>query len=96
MTRELYHNRRTLTVLFLLCVVVFAQSAALLSAIEPHHATGHCCILCHIGSLPFVESASPASVAPNVIVERLIPNPDTKSWHDVLLNSNSSRAPPAA
>jgi hypothetical protein len=96
MTREIYHNRRTLAVLFLLCVVVLAQSAALLSAIEPHHATGHCCVLCHVGSLPFLESSAPASLAPNVIVERLIPIPDFEAWHDVLIKSNSSRAPPVA
>jgi hypothetical protein len=93
--REVSHNRRSLVVVFLLCFMVFAQSAALLSAIEPHHATGHCCLLCHVGSLHFLETAAPASIAPILVVERLLHDPDLQTSHDVLLNSNSSRAPPA-
>ena len=95
MDRKMYYNSRTLVVLFLLCLTFYVQTATLLSAVEPHHATGHCCVLCHVGSLPFLESTSPSSVAPIVVVERLIPNPDIESSHDVLLSSNSSRAPPA-
>jgi hypothetical protein len=93
MMREVFHNRRTLVVLFLLCLMVYAQSAALLSALEPHHA-GHCCLLCHVGSLPFLETAAPATVAPVVVVERLLPNPHFEASPDILLNANSSRAPP--
>ena len=81
--------------LFLLCLMVFAQSAAVLSAIEPHHDTGHCCLLCHVGALPFLEITSPTPVAPIVVVERLIADPDFEASRDVLLNANSSRAPPA-
>lgn len=95
MARELCRNRRTLLVFLLLCVTVYAQSAALLAAIEPHHATGHCCVLCHVGSLPFLEIASIGSVAPIVILEGFVANSDFASSHDVLLGTNSSRAPPA-
>jgi hypothetical protein len=95
MMPDVCHNRRALVVLILLCVMVFAQSAALFSAIEPHHATGHCCILCHVGSLPFLGTGGVVAVAPTLRVERLSPNSDHQSTHDVLLNANSSRAPPA-
>jgi hypothetical protein len=95
MTREVHHNRRTLVVLFLLCLMVVAQSAALFSEVEPHHAAGHCCVLCHVGSLHFVDIVASVPVAPIVVVERLIPNPDSEASHDVLLSANSSRAPPA-
>jgi len=95
MMREVYHNRRTLAVLFLLCLMVCAQTAAVFASVEPHHATGHCCVLCHIGSIPFLETAARAFFAPIVVVERLIHNPDFEASHDVLLTANSSRAPPA-
>ena len=94
MAREVNYKRRTLVVLFLLCLMFCAQTAALLASLEPHHATGHCCFLCHAGSLPALEIKTQASVAPIVFVERLLPNPDFEASHDVLLSTNSSRAPP--
>jgi hypothetical protein len=94
MTREVYHNRRALLVLFLLCLTFYAQSASLLDPIQPHHA-GHCCLLCHVGSLPFLEVATSSSAAPIGLMERLVPNSELQSTHDVQLNANSSRAPPA-
>src|SRR5579872_2855166 len=95
MARGFCHNRRALAIVFLLCLMSFAQSAAL-SAPESHHSSGgHCCPLCHLGSLPFLEITTASSIAPVVLVERLIPNPDFEASHDVLLNANSSRAPPA-
>ena len=84
-----------MAVLFLLCLMVVAQSAALFGATETHHSAGHCCPLCHLGSMPFVHITTAASIAPVAVVERLIPNPDVEASRDVLLNANSSRAPPA-
>jgi hypothetical protein len=82
-------------VLFILCLAFYAQSAALFSTLEPHHVTGHCCVLCHIGSLPFLEIAALGHFSPIIAVERLIAHPDFHASHDVLLTANSSRAPPA-
>jgi hypothetical protein len=93
MTREFDYRRRRTAVFILLCVVVLAQSAALWSAIEPHHA-GHCCLLCHVGSLPFLQLSDTVSVTPVMVMERLLPHPDVEASHDVLLTANSSRAPP--
>jgi hypothetical protein len=93
MARGLCHNRRALVVVFLLCLMSYAQSIAL-SAPESHHSSGHCCPLCHLGSLPYLHVTTAASVEPVVFVERLIPNPDFEASRDVLLSANSSRAPP--
>ena len=81
--------------MFLLCLMVYAQSVALFAPPETHHTSGHCCLLCHLGTLPFLQVTTGASVAPIVLVERLIPNSDFEASHDVLLTANSSRAPPA-
>ena len=88
-------NRRAVFVLLLLCLMVCAQSAALFAASETHHAAGHCCPLCHLGSLPFLHITTARSMAPIGVIARLIPIPDAKTSRDVLLTSNSSRAPPA-
>lgn len=87
-------DRRTLVVLFL-CLIVYAQSVPLFAPPEPHHATDHCCLLCHVGSLPFLQVTTSAAVSPVVLVERLIPSPDSEASHDALLSANTSRAPPA-
>ena len=68
MARNVYNNRRILLVLSLLCLIAYTQSAAILSAGEPHHDTGHCCLLCHIGSLPFLEMATSPPVATIIVV----------------------------
>jgi hypothetical protein len=95
MVHEGNRKRTILCVLFLLSLMVYAQSAASFSAPEPHDATGHCCLLCHVGTLPFLQITTVLAMAPVLQVERLIPNPDFEASHDVLLNANSSRAPPA-
>jgi hypothetical protein len=82
--------------LMFLGLLFLAQSAALLQAIEPHHSTEHCCLLCHVGSLPFVETEIAMPAAPIVVVDRLVMPPDFQASHDVLLNANSSRAPPTS
>lgn len=94
MACEVSDKRRGLLVFLLLCLMFYGQSAALVSAIEPHHATGHCCLLCHVGSLPCLEIATPVTVAPIVVVARVIANPDIQASHEVLVNTNASRAPP--
>ena len=88
-------NRRAVCVLFLLCLMVFAQSAAVSADSLTHHSAGHCCPLCHLGSLPFLHVTTAASIAPVELIERLIPIPDSEASRDVLLTANSSRAPPS-
>jgi len=91
--RTLHRNRRLL-VFLLLAVTLFAQSAALISENRPHHATEHCCLLCHV-SLPFLQASAPATVAPLTGVQWLASAPHVESFHDVFLAISSSRGPPA-
>lgn len=88
--------RRALLVLLLLSVTIAAQSSALDLRHESHHAPGHCCLVCHLGSLPFLRTAAPAAVTPVSLVTWLAPAPEFQSFHEVLLTASSSRAPPAA
>jgi hypothetical protein len=86
---------RYLYVLLLLCLLLVAQSAAFASANEQHHSTDHCCLLCHVGPLPFVHTHSSAVVMPNPSRVWLEPSPDFVATHDVFLSTTSSRGPPA-
>jgi hypothetical protein len=95
MVREVCQSRKALAVLFLLTLMLYAQLAVLFAQPEAHQADGHCCVLCHLGSLPFLQVATAPPPSPMVVVERLIPNRNIEALRDVLLNVNSSRAPPA-
>jgi hypothetical protein len=85
-----------LLVLLLLSVTIAAQSSALDPRHESHHAQGHCCLVCHLGSLPYLRTSVPAAVTPVFLVTWLAPAPDFQPFHQVLLTASSSRAPPAA
>jgi len=91
--RALHRNKR-LFVLLLLAATLFAQSAALVSESRPHHATEHCCLLCHV-SLPFVQTKAPVTVAPLTGVQWLTSALRVESFYDVFLSATSSRGPPA-
>jgi hypothetical protein len=85
-----------LLILLLLSVTIAAQSSALDPRHESHHAPGHCCLVCHLGSLPFLRTSVPAPVTPVFLVTWLAPSSDFQPFHEVLLTASSSRAPPAA
>lgn len=84
-----------MAVLFLLCLMLYAQFAVMFGPPEAHRAAGHCCVLCHLGTLPFLHVATVPPASPMVVVARVIPNPGIEALRDVLVNVNSSRAPPA-
>jgi hypothetical protein len=75
--------------------MVFAQFAALTDSHTPHFANDHCCLLCHIGVLPFLQPDSGVSDAPAARVQWLARDPECVLFHDAFLISRSSRAPPA-
>jgi len=83
-------------VLLLVCLVLAAQSAGFASANEQHHSQDHCCLLCHVGPLPFLHTNASAVVAPSFSVVWLEPAQDLIATPDVLLTTSSSRAPPAS
>jgi hypothetical protein len=87
---------RTLLVLLLVCLTLCGQSLALASQEESHHAPDHCCLLCHVGPLPFLQTTVTATVTPIFQVAWLAPAPDFEPIHQVPLFECSSRGPPAA
>ena len=87
--------RRALFVLLLVCLTLVGQSFALASQDETHHAPDHCCLLCHAGPLPFLQTTVAGTVTPVVLVAWLAPSPDFGQFHQVPLAASSSRGPPA-
>jgi len=78
------------------CLTLLGQSLALDSQEESHHAPDHCCLLCHVGPLPFLQTTPTATVTPVFLVVWLAPTPDFEPAPTALLFATSSRGPPAA
>jgi hypothetical protein len=95
MTPQFHGRGRTLTILFLLCLTVWAQSASLAALHDQQHSTNHCCLLCHVGPVPFLQTVGTFAVAPVQPVGWLAPQPVFQAVHDVLRPARSSRAPPS-
>jgi hypothetical protein len=93
--RPTHRHRRALLIVLLLCVTGIAQFAALASERETHHASDHCCLLCHAGPLAFLEVSASAGVAPVFEVVWLTPATVVATAHDVQLPASPARAPPA-
>jgi hypothetical protein len=81
-------------VLLLLYAVVCAQTATL-SAEHSHNSSQHCCGLCHVGPLPFLQPVVASALAPGIASTWLVSASYLDSPHEVLLTTGSSRAPPA-
>src|SRR5690349_1523840 len=94
MPSTVYAWRRVLLVLFLLCSTVYAQSSALELENGHHHSPEHCCTLCHIGPLPFLQGVASAYVPPVLSVVWLPPSAELDPTHQEFLSQSSSRAPP--
>ncbi|HXK06877.1 MAG TPA: hypothetical protein VMS37_31070 [Verrucomicrobiae bacterium] len=84
---------RLFTVVLFLCAVVCAQAASL--AFEHPHSSHHCCQLCHLGPLPFLEPAPVAQFAPAVALAWISRASDSGTPHDAMFAAASSRAPPS-
>jgi len=65
MTRKIHGDRRLVVVLLLLCATVLAQSSALAAQSESHHSPDHCCLLCHTGPLPFLQTSAEVGLTIN-------------------------------
>jgi hypothetical protein len=94
MTREIHCDRRLLVVLLLLCATLLAQSSALSAQSESHHSPDHCCLLCHVGPLPFLQTSVTAALTPVLQVVWLAPPAHFETTSDVRLVPSPSRAPP--
>ena len=96
MGRNRWLTGRTPLVLLLVCLTLLGQSLALASQEESHHAPDHCCLLCHVGPLPFLQTTVTAAMAPVFLAIWLAPTLACEPAHQVLLSAVSSRGPPTA
>ena len=87
-------RQRALLVLLLMCAVVGAQAASFVAA-QTHEHSQHCCGLCHVGSLPFVQSEVSSAFVPVLSVAWMEQSCAFDFTHDVLFVIGHSRAPPA-
>ena len=95
MTRAVGFGRRGTLVLLLLCVIVFAQVAALSSQFEQHGPSDHCCLLCHVGPLALLPPSVPAVLAPVAPAGWRAASSVSGIAREMPLAASSSRAPPA-
>ncbi|HMD71568.1 MAG TPA: hypothetical protein VKF41_09505 [Bryobacteraceae bacterium] len=85
---------RFAALLLLLCLVIAAQSSALVSQSEQHE--GHCCALCHVGPIPFLHAPAAIAVTPVFCAVCLESALEIQPILEVALPTGSSRAPPAS
>ena len=91
---HLLQHRKALFIVLLLCVTGMAQFAALVGEPESHHSSDHCCLLCHMGPLHFLEASAAAGQAPVFAVVWLTPAAEVAKAHDAQLCASPARAPP--
>src|ERR1019366_2244208 len=94
MAREAGFGRRGSLVLLLLCVIVFAQVAALSSQFEQHGACHHCCLLCHVGPLALLTPSVPVALAPVAPAGWRAASPVSRLAREMPLTASSSRLVP--
>ena len=88
-------DRRLLVVVLLLCATVAMQSASLSEQTRSHQSTDHCCLLCHVGPLPFLQTRVSAVLAPVFQVVWMAAPPRVETVADERIVPSPSRAPPA-
>ena len=93
--RQILHHRKALFIVLLLCVTGIAQMAALVGEPESHHSADHCCLLCHMGPLHFLQASTSTGLAPVFAVVWLTPAAEEATAHDVQLPFSPARAPPS-
>jgi hypothetical protein len=81
---------------FLVCLLIFGQSASLAAQFESHHADEHCCLLCHVGALPFLQVAVVSTVAPVFRKVWFAPCAEITVLREAAPVICSSRAPPSS
>ena len=94
--RYIYDHRKALFIVLLLCVTGLAQFSALIGQPENHRSSDHCCLLCHVGPLPFLEASASSAIAPVFEMVWMTPVTGAATTHDAFLPSSPARAPPAA
>jgi hypothetical protein len=90
------HARRILLIAFALCAMVCVQAASIAAEQETHHASDHCCGLCHLGPAPVLPAAASTLVAPVFSPVWLATSAIALTPREVMASSSGSRAPPAS
>jgi hypothetical protein len=85
----------TLLVWLLLLLAVGGQATAFASQPGSHHESGHCCVLCHGDTLPFLNPAGASSCTPILQIAPVAALADCEPADEILPASATSRAPPA-
>ncbi len=82
-------------IIALACMVVCAQAVALAVEQTHHHTPEHCCQLCHLAPMTFVQPAASMAVEPVLARSWLDRNGAQGVPRQADLGTDSSRAPPA-
>ena len=86
--------RRARVAVWLLLVAVLCTQASSLNLEYAEHHSADCCILCHIGPFPFLQSPVSTAAAPNPYLAWLEDLGDFNAPREPQLVARSSRAPP--
>ncbi len=89
------NGSRRWVVVVLLCLVICGQASALALQHHKHGPTEHCCLLCHTGPLPWLQSALPIAAAPLQWAAWFSATYEFEGTYDTLISVSSSRGPPA-
>jgi hypothetical protein len=85
---------RVSLLLLLLCAMFCVQTASVASEQFHQHSSQHCCGLCHVGPLPFLQPSTVAAIAPIFVPAWLEVQDRSGAPREALLAAGSSRAPP--
>jgi hypothetical protein len=80
--------------LLLLCTTLCAQTASVAAEHLHQHSSQHCCGLCHVGPLPFLQPSTSAALALMFAPAWLELQDRPGVPREALLAAGSSRAPP--
>jgi hypothetical protein len=86
---------KRLVPVLLLCLLIWAQSAALSPEHQRHHPAGQGCLLCIAGPLAFVRSGPPALIAPVVATNWIEPAARPEPSQSLFVSTLCPRGPPA-
>ncbi len=81
--------------LLLLCALLCGESAALTPDHQRHQSQNHSCLVCQVGSLPFLGRAIAAPSAGIVLLARLGNTDSFTAPQELRCAVRCSRAPPA-
>ncbi len=95
MTQRVQLGWRFVLVLLVLAIVVSSQVTAAIHN-EQHDTSTHCCLLCHVGSFPLLQTSVAVAIEPVTAVGWIAASPDSGFPREALRPVTCSRAPPSA